>query len=305
VRNPLNYETFGYISSMPKLNTANPEMKKYLLDCVHYWTEEFHIDGWRLDVSDEIDHKFWREFRTVLKEINKDAIIIGENWHDALPWLMGDQFDSVMNYPVTKLCLDFFARKQMDAFSFTEQLGGYLMRYPNQVNEVMLNLLDSHDTERFLYSCNGDKESLKSAATFLFAYQGMPCTYYGTEIGMTGHYDPGCRRGFNWNREQWDVELFDHYKKLIHLRKSEEALKHGTIGFDSTKSLFAMKRSLLSECIYILINNSEMEQNYQIWDDKVSTAVDLLSGQSWNRTGETWIIPVPSGSYFYIKTQFE
>jgi glycosidase len=299
--NPLNYETFGYISSMPKLNTTNPELKQYLLDCVQYWTQEFGIDGWRLDVSDEIDHHFWREFRAVLKEVNTETIIIGENWHNALPWLMGDQFDSVMNYPVTKLCLDFFAKRQMDAISFEQQLGGYLMRYPDQVNEVMLNLLDSHDTERFLYSCEGQKERLKAAAAFLFAYKGMPCTYYGTEIGMTGEYDPGCRRGFDWSQENWDMELLQSYKKLIRVRKEEPAIHYGDISFSSTSKLFVMKRTYWDDRIIILINNSDEEQEYIFDENHISSAREILSGRVWMKEGEDLKIKVPSSHFFYIK----
>jgi 8-oxo-dGTP pyrophosphatase MutT (NUDIX family) len=105
------------------------------------------------------------------------------------------------------------------------------MRYPDQVNEALLNLLDSHDTERFLYTAGGSKEALKKAAAFLFAYKGMPCTYYGTEIGMTGCYDPGCRKGFDWKQENWDMELFSFYKRLIAVRKQERALRYGKIEF--------------------------------------------------------------------------
>jgi glycosidase len=298
---PLNYETFSFVRYMPKLNTSNPELKKYLLDCVRYWTQEFGVDGWRLDVSDEIDHHFWREFRSVLKEINKEAIIIGENWHDALPWLMGDQFDSVMNYPVTKLCLDFFAHNQIDAIFFEQRLGGYLMRYPKQVNEVMLNLLDSHDTERFLFSCGGQRESLMAAAAFLFAYQGMPCTYYGTEIGMTGNFDPGCRRGFDWREENWDREIYEHYKKLIRIRKEETALKCGDIRFCSTQNLFVMERSYQEDRILILINNSDMEQEYEISSDNKTSLVDLLSNQVWEKEADVLKITIPTKQSFYLK----
>ena len=298
---PLHYETFGFFRGMPKLNTANPELKKYLFDCVSYWTREFEVDGWRLDVSDEIDHQFWREFRCVLKEINKDAIIIGENWHNALPWLMGDQFDSVMNYPVTKLCLDFFARRQIDAITFEQKLGGYLMRYSDQVNQVMLNLLDSHDTERFMLSCGGCKEYLMAAASFLFAYPGMPCTYYGTEIGMTGNFDPGCRRGFDWRTESWDLELREHYKKLIRIRKEEEALKSGAVSFNSTPQLFVMKRTHGGDKIIILINISEEEQEYDVKEQGISSIDELLSTRRWEQEGAWQKLIIPAKQTFYLK----
>lgn len=296
-----NYRMFGHVRSMPKLNTANEKLKEYLLSCVRYWTTEFNIDGWRLDVSDEIDHQFWREFRTMVKSISKEAVIIGENWHNALPWLMGDQFDSVMNYPVTKLCLDFFARRNINAKEFENMLSSYLMRYPDQVNEALLNLLDSHDTERFLYTAGECKESLKSAAAFLFAYKGMPCTYYGTEIGMTGCYDPGCRKGFDWKQENWDMELYQLYKKLIAIRKEEKALKCGSIAFDSTDRLFVMKRSYEEETIYVLINNTDTVQEYRFTGDDVLKAVELLKNGIWESTDGSIKVSVPSESALYFK----
>lgn len=275
-KEPLNYKCFGYVKYMPKLNTANPEVKKYLLDITYYWSHFFEIDGWRLDVSDEIDHQFWRDFRQVVKGVNKDMIIIGENWHNAEPWLRGDQFDSVMNYSVTKLSLDYFARRQINAKEFSEQLATVWMRYPKQVNEAMLNLLDSHDTERFLTSCNNRIESLKLAAAFIFGYMGMPCTYYGTEVGMDGVYDPGCRKGFPWNREKWNMELFEFYKKLIQLRRVELPLKKGDIRFRSSDDLFIMSRTYGEECIEVVINNTERVQNYSLLKNSDTDSYKLV-----------------------------
>ena len=97
---------------MPKLNTQNPEVKEYLLEVGRYWVREFNIDGWRLDVANEVDHSFWRDFRSAVKEIKPDLYILGEIWHDSMPWLRGDQFDAVMNYPFTNAAIDFFAKDQ-------------------------------------------------------------------------------------------------------------------------------------------------------------------------------------------------
>ena len=89
---------FAFEGRMPKLNTQNPEVQRYLLDIASYWIREFDIDGWRLDVANEIDHDFWRAFAQQVRSIKPDLYILGEIWHNSQPWLAGDQFDAVMNY---------------------------------------------------------------------------------------------------------------------------------------------------------------------------------------------------------------
>lgn len=301
VKKPPNYKMFGFVPTMPKLNTANPKLKEYLLNAIRYWTTETGIDGWRLDVSDEIDHQFWRDFRILVKSINKDAVIIGENWHNAYPWLMGDQFDSIMNYSFQKLCVDLFATKEITAMTFQNRLSNYMMRYPDQVNEAMFNLLDSHDTERFLFTAGGQKKALYNAAAFLFAFQGMPCTYYGTEIGMTGNYDPGCRRGFDWRKEKWDMELYEYYKKLIAIRKGENALKYGKVEFLSTDTVLVMKRFTEKEQINILINNTEQDQEITINEPGFTRATELISRQVWELSKGNLHITIPAETAYYMK----
>lgn len=300
-KDPPNYRMFGFVPYMPKLNTNNPKVKEYLLNAVRYWTSEIGIDGWRLDVSDEIDHEFWREFRKVVKAINPEAIIIGENWHNAYPWLMGDQFDSIMNYSVTRLCVDYFAKGKLSPVSFEQRLSTYLMRYSDQVNEAMLNLLDSHDTERFLYSAGEDKKALKNAAAFLFAYKGMPCTYYGTEIGMTGNYDPGCRKTFDWNRKNWDQDLYEYYRKLIKIRNTQEALKKGRIEFLSTDHVFVMKRIYGKEHINIVINTTKEDQELAVYEPGFTWMIDLISRQEWRMSDKAEPIRIPKQSALYLK----
>lgn len=142
---------------MPKLNTEHPEVKQYLLKVAEYWIKEVGIDGWRLDVANEVDHDFWREFRKVVKRANPEAYILGEIWHESAPWLEGDKFDAVMNYPFTDAVLDFFVHGTLDAEEFANSIGKQLSRYPLQASEVAFNLLDSHDTPRLLTLAAGDK----------------------------------------------------------------------------------------------------------------------------------------------------
>ncbi|MEC0368360.1 alpha-glycosidase [Paenibacillus chibensis] len=254
------YDTFAFEPLMPKLNTDNPEVKEYLLKAAAYWIEEADIDGWRLDVANEVDHEFWREFRRVVKKAKPDAYILGEIWHESSPWLMGDQFDAVMNYPFTNAVLDFFVDGTRDARSFANALSKQLANYPRQVNEVAFNLLDSHDTARLLTKCEGNKDKMKLAAQFQFTYSGTPCIYYGDEIGMTGGHDPDCRKCMEWDTSKQDLELFSFYQELIALRLKYSALRTGKITFLSAEAgsgSLVYTREDEENLFIILMNNSE------------------------------------------------
>lgn len=226
-----NYDAFGFFAEMPKLNTANPETREYLLHIAEYWLKEVGVDGWRLDVANEIDHAFWKEFRSRIKAINPEAYIIGEVWTDSLRWLQGDQFDSVMNYPLSDRLIEFLQTKDMDADTFASHITSLLMRYPQQANEVLFNLLASHDTPRVLTQLGGDTRKLKLALAFLLTYPGTPCIYYGDEIGLEGEGDPDCRKCMIWEKDQQNLDLHQTYKQLIQLRKDHPVLSKGQFGF--------------------------------------------------------------------------
>lgn len=219
---PFDYEIFSECKYMPKFNTSNPEVRRFLTGVATYWIEEFDIDGWRLDVSDEVSHEFWREFRKAVKSVKSEAVLLGENWHDANVYLRGDQFDGIMNYAFTKACLDFYAFGKFTAKDISEKLNEILMRNTDPVNEMMLNLLDSHDTHRFLTRVGGNKNKLLSALSLTFFFTGVPCIYYGTENAMEGGYDPDCRRTFDWDKENVENPVKSLIKRLSLLRREKE-----------------------------------------------------------------------------------
>lgn len=263
-----NYDTFAFTPYMPKLNTANEEVKQYLLEVGRYWVREFNIDGWRLDVANEIDHSFWREFREEIKQINKDVYILGEIWHDALPWLQGDQFDAVMSYPVTNALLSYFAHENICANEFKETITEALHSYAANVNEVAFHLLDSHDTPRILTICNGNKHKVKLLYTFQLSFLGSPCIYYGDEIGMNGGMDPECRKCMEWDEEKQDRNLFQHIQTLISLRKRYKAFGgHGAFQFletDTDKNYIAYVKTYEKETIFIALNPTSAEISVKI-----------------------------------------
>lgn len=236
-----NYEYFGVCDYMPKLNTSNAGVQKFLMDIALYWIREFDIDGWRLDVSDEVSHDFWRHFREAVKGQKRDCIILGENWHDSYPYLRGDQFDGIMNYTLTKACLDYFVNGVFDADGFAKRLSELYVRNTEQVNRMMLNLLDSHDTHRFYTLAKKDKDTLICALALIYMHTGAPCVYYGTEVPLEGGYDPDCRRCMDWSVEQTPTELSRILRELARLRARAE-IESGSIAFSAERGLFVLER---------------------------------------------------------------
>lgn len=261
------FDTFAFTPMMPKLNTENPEVKQYLLDVARYWIEEVGIDGWRLDVANEVDHQFWREFRQTVKAVNPDAYILGEMFHEGMMWLQGDQFDAVMNYPFTYAMHDFFAERCIDGVQFAQAIEHQLASYPQQANEVMFNLLDSHDTARLLTLCSNDKRRMKLAALFQLTFLGTPCIYYGDEVGLDGENDPGCRKCMEWDKEKQDQELLDYYKRMIKLRHEHAALRTGSFRFLYAKEqdqVIAYERADEEEQFVIVVNNGTRRRSVRL-----------------------------------------
>ncbi|MFC5702442.1 alpha-glycosidase [Cohnella faecalis] len=251
------YDTFAFEPIMPKLNTENQEVREYLFEVARYWIEEIGIDGWRLDVANEVDHRFWRDFRDVVKKVNPDAYILGEIFHDSIPWLNGDQFDAVMNYPFTEAVLDFAARGTRDSKQFADLIGSLLASYPQQVNEVAYNLLGSHDTPRLLTLCEEDKRRMKLASVIQFTFAGTPSIYYGDEVGLTGINDPGCRKCMEWDEEKQDRDLFGFFSELVRIRRNNRALRDGSyelLSAESGKLTLAYAREADGERFVIAVN---------------------------------------------------
>lgn len=252
------YETFAKVTAMPKINTSNEKVQKYLIDVGKYWIEKFDIDGWRLDVSDEISHDFWRAFRKEIKGLKKDAVIIGENWHDGSSFLMGDQFDSIMNYSFTKASLDYF-KGEIDARAMAFRLNRVLVRNKDQVNRMNLNFLDTHDTLRFLTEVNGSEDKLLSGIALMTVFIGTSCMYYGTEIGLEGSYDPDCRRSFLWDRLGEKENLIRKIKEIFAL-KSKDVIREGGIRVKSDEGLLVIERFYGSSEIKLVINLNKARQ---------------------------------------------
>ena len=252
-----NYRTFGFSRDMPKLNTGNPAVIDYFCGVGAWWIREFGIDGWRLDVMDEISDDFLRAFRKAVKAANPDALILGEAWHDPRAWLAGDELDGVMNYGLTKALIDYLVDGALTARQAASRLTRLFFRTTSISARMMMNLLDSHDTDRFLTLLRGDRQRLKLALCLLFFCPGMPCVYYGDEIGMTGGYDPDCRKGFIWDETAWDAELRRHVQLLARL-KTGGRLAGDVIRISASDDVLTLEREELT----LLINASSRAARY-------------------------------------------
>jgi hypothetical protein len=194
--------------------------------------------------------------------------------------------DSVMNYLFRNAVAEFFSLRAIGASVFDSRIQKLLSIYPVMVYPVLYNLIGSHDTERFLTLCKGDKQRLKLAAAFQMTFPGMPAIYYGDETGMDGDNDPDCRRTMNWDNP--DNDLLEFYRKITALRYSEPCLKKGdfsTVLCDG--GCYAFARRLGEDTVYVAFNNSGEERQLDIplFENADRKLKSLLYGRTYIPAG--------------------
>ena len=282
--------TFAFHDDMPKLNTNHEDVRKYLIDICGRWVEEYGVDAIRLDVANEVSHRFCKELRLHLKKINPEIYILGEIWHDAMPWLRGDEFDSVMNYPLGESIKDFWVDKKLNKTELEYTINRCYTRYMQQTNDVLFNLLDSHDTIR-LMSHTKNLDDFYQQIVLLFTMPGSPCIYYGTEIAMEGEHDPDCRRCMPWIEIEAGIhnEKIETMKEIIALRKNEPLLQsrnfHFTTEYENPRVIEFQKLGWIDHYIDIIINADDQDievrsggevlfsRYYQSADDTLSSGI--------------------------------
>lgn len=255
-----NYKCFGYFWGMPKVNLRCPSAAAYFTDVALYWLRNAGVDGWRLDVADEISHDFWRGFRKAVKAEFPEALIVGEIWHHAPDFLQGDQWDSVMNYPFYRSILDFAASGTMTASAFLGNLGFQRGNTHSAAYPLLWNLAGSHDTARLLYLCGENKQRQKLAAALQLLMPGMPMIYYGDEVAMTGGKDPDCRRGMLWEEDRQDQDMLCWYRRLLKLRREQPAILNGQVVSQEARDgdgLICINRRLNGQTITLLFHAKE------------------------------------------------
>ena len=262
-----NYDAWWQIKSLPKFNTNNPDVRKYLFGIARYWIE-LGADGWRLDVPNEIDDlDFWQEFCYEVKSINANAYILGEIWTPDTKWVGDGLFDGLMNYPFREILTNVLTQEYPDISGLKNDFMRLGTMYPPPVNQFMYQLLGSHDTERVLTILQGDIRKLKLAYLLLFSLQGAPSIYYGDEIGLQGGKDPDCRRTFNWDRDTWNFEIYEYLKNLIQYRKEYLTLRYGkffVLSNSNSGSTLVLSRTYGSSIIIIPMNFSASSDSIKV-----------------------------------------
>jgi alpha-glucosidase len=237
----------GY-THLPVLDYAHPHVKAAMFEqpdsVMRRWMQPpYSIDGWRLDAVHMLGEGrgarnnagLMREMRTAVKAQDPGAYLVGEHFNEATTWLQGDQEDGAMNYygfahPLRAWLagLDLASQPvRLSTPAFAQWLREAMAAIPYENQLAQLNLLDSHDTPRFLTLLGGDIAAMKLAVTLLMTFPGTPCVYYGDEIGLEGGQDPDCRRCFPWEREAWNQDLHTHYREAIARRQRRRELRDG------------------------------------------------------------------------------
>lgn len=261
-----SYEGWWGFETLPKLNyEGSQELWNYVLDIGRKWVSPpYNVDGWRLDVaadlghSPEVNHRFWKEFRKAVKEANPNAVILAEHYGDPKSWLLGDEWDTIMNYDAFMEPITWFLtgmEKHSDEYrgecfgnpgDFEGAMRHHMTRFLTSSLQCAMNELSNHDHSRFLTRTNKkvgraeqlgtdaagrgiNKAVMKEAVVFQMTWPGAPTLYYGDEAGQVGFTDPDNRRTYPWGSE--DMDLLNFHREMIRIHKEHEAFKTGSIQF--------------------------------------------------------------------------
>lgn len=295
-----SYDGWWGHETLPKLNyEGSPELYEYIMGIARKWVSPpFNCDGWRLDVAADLgysggfNHRFWKDFRKNVKEANPEAVILAEHYGDPESWLMGDEWDTVMNYDAFMEPLTWFLtgmEKHSDEYKeymlnredvFFQAMRYHMTRLQTSSLMTAMNELSNHDHSRFLTrtgkkvgragSLGPDKANeginkgvFRAAVTVQMTWIGAPTVYYGDEAGVCGFTDPDNRRTYPWGHE--DMELIGFHKELIRLHKSYGALRTGSLVLlNGTHGFISYGRFNRIDKFIIAVNNNNYEITAEI-----------------------------------------
>ena len=284
---PLNYHSWWDFNTLPTINKMDPAFIRYIISgedsVLAHWLS-LGADGFRLDVADELPDEFLKLLYDRVKELNPDALVLGEVWEDASnkkaydrrrTYFTNAELDSVMNYPFRTAILAFM-RGWDTGRGLKETVMSIVENYPPEVVAANMNLLGTHDTPRILTALVDDfdgsreekakrhlsrhnlevaRERLLMASFLQYTLPGSPSLYYGDEALMEGYKDPFNRRTYPWGRE--DREMVDHFRRLGRLRRNWEPLRLGDIRFlEAEDKHLAFSRTYNGKTVTVYVNRS-------------------------------------------------
>ena len=284
---PTDFRSWWGIKDLPTLNKENQEVKEFIYandeSVIQHWSK-MGIGGWRIDVADELSDDFLLGIRRGMDKSAADLVLIGEVWEDATnkiaygerrQYLKGGIMHGVMNYPFRDIIIGL-----LDNQTTTQETVLMCMNlkenYPPETLKNNLNNIGSHDTTRIFTALQGNSKKVKQALVLLFILPGVPCIYYGDEVGLEGGMDPDNRRQFPWGNENKETQLV--VKELSALRKNQKSLVEGAFYSFSTDCLFVVLRYLSDEdYVLTLVNSSKEEREFRTETIKNNDCFDYRS----------------------------
>ena len=295
---PDKYTCWWDIEILPRINTRIPECADFFVGdngVISRYTE-MGIDGFRLDVADELSDDFIARIKSRLAKKSADTILYGEVWEDASNkiayserkrYYLGSELDGVMNYPLRRGIIDYLTLRKIDTLEYA--LTEIIYNAPKRIRDLQMNLLGTHDTERILTSLGGESSEglsndvlvskrmsaderslalarLKLAYTVLATLPGIPTIFYGDEVGLEGYSDPFNRMPYPWGKE--DIDLLGFYKKVGKLRRKSRIYKDGEFSLVLlTSDTLVFSRSIENEYLLTVVNNSSKEISLELSDE--------------------------------------
>lgn len=286
---PSEYESWWGFDNQPNVDELNPSYLDYIVtsknSIIAKWLN-LGASGWRLDVADELPDEFIEMLKRRAREVNPESVVIGEVWEDASnkisyskrrKYLFGRELDSVTNYPFRNAILR-YVKSEIDSDTFAKTLFSLYENYPIENFYSNMNLLGNHDTERILTVLNEDIKLLELALVIQMILPGVPLVYYGDEAGVLGGADPENRKAYPWGRENKSV--YNLYKKLIDLRKSNSLLVKGDFNINSAgKDLAIISRGYKGKSIVLIVNNSNTEKSIELNNTRNRQYRDIIDNK--------------------------
>ncbi len=326
---PDGYESWWGMPTLPKVRGDEPTFREYILGeggIVPKWTK-LGVDGWRLDVADELSNGFLDALHECLKKVKPEAVLYGEVWEDATSkcaygkrrrYLRGGQLHSVMNYPLREAVIAYIRYGDAEKFrGITESL---YRRYPKDAADLLMNLLGTHDTIRILTALAGDPPDgysntelaakrmtseqrwngirlLQLAYALISVMPGVPCIFYGDEAGVEGYGDPFCRMPFPWGRE--DETLLMHYQRIGALHRREAVLRDGFVRIVAAQEsyLVVIRENGVDPAVMLILNRSQEPVQLRFSSE--------LTGIDTDFNDNSLTIPPLTARFYYCKDGVE